>query len=88
MFFYNKVFFSLFILKVIAAIWRMGFGGQKKLLRFMLPMYSSPLITDHSFRIVVYKDDLLNAVVRNSAKPFNFHEAYELSEEEVRIKNK
>ncbi|XP_053509397.1 deoxyribonuclease 1 like 4, tandem duplicate 2 isoform X1 [Ictalurus furcatus] len=45
---------------------------------------TASLSNDYSYdRIVVYKDDLLNAVVRNSAKPFNFHEAYDLSEEEA-----
>ncbi len=34
-------------------------------------------------RIVVYGDDMLQAVVPNSAKPFNFQKAYGLSEEQV-----
>lgn len=34
-------------------------------------------------RIVVYGDDMLQAVVPNSAKPFNFQKAYRLSEEQV-----
>ncbi|KAM8915559.1 deoxyribonuclease 1 like 4, tandem duplicate 1 isoform 1-T2 [Spinachia spinachia] len=37
---------------------------------------------DHTYdRIVVYGDDMLDAVVPNSAKPFNFQEAYGLSTE-------
>ncbi|XP_067271495.1 deoxyribonuclease 1 like 4, tandem duplicate 2 [Pseudorasbora parva] len=37
---------------------------------------------DHTYdRIVVYKEDMLQAVVPKSAKPFNFQEAYKLSEE-------
>jgi len=36
-------------------------------------------------RIVVYKEDMLQAVVPKSAKPFNFQEAYKLSEEMVSI---
>ncbi|XP_050950279.1 deoxyribonuclease 1 like 4, tandem duplicate 2 [Labeo rohita] len=39
---------------------------------------------DHTYdRIVVYKDDMLKAVVPGSAKPFNFQEAYKLSDEEA-----
>ncbi|KAE8298869.1 Deoxyribonuclease gamma [Larimichthys crocea] len=39
---------------------------------------------DHTYdRIVVYGDDMLQAVVPNSAKPFNFQKAYELSEEQA-----
>ncbi|XP_073700497.1 deoxyribonuclease 1 like 4, tandem duplicate 2 [Garra rufa] len=39
---------------------------------------------DHTYdRIVVYKDDMLKAVVPKSAKPFNFQTAYKLSEEEA-----
>ncbi|KAK2906663.1 hypothetical protein Q8A67_005648 [Cirrhinus molitorella] len=39
---------------------------------------------DHTYdRIVVYKDDMLKAVVPKSAKPFNFQEAYKLSEEDA-----
>ena len=34
-------------------------------------------------RIVVYGDDMLQAVVPNSAQPFNFQESYGLSEEQV-----
>lgn len=34
-------------------------------------------------RIVIYGDDMLEAVVPNSAKPFNFQEAFKLSEEQV-----
>ncbi|KAG5836592.1 hypothetical protein ANANG_G00257210 [Anguilla anguilla] len=34
-------------------------------------------------RIVVYGDDMLNAVVPNSAQPFNFQKAFELTEEEA-----
>ncbi|XP_061075010.1 deoxyribonuclease gamma-like [Conger conger] len=38
----------------------------------------------HSYdRIVVYGDDMLNAVVPNSAKPFNFQEAFGLTVEEA-----
>lgn len=37
---------------------------------------------DHTYdRIVVYKDDMLKAIVPRSAKPFNFQEAYKLSDE-------
>lgn len=35
------------------------------------------------FRIVVYGDDMLQAVVPNSAKPFNFQKMYRLTEEQV-----
>lgn len=49
-----------------------------------LRLLFNPLNTEHSFRIVVYKDEMLNAVVPKSAKPFNFYEAYKLSEEKVR----
>ncbi|KAM7421940.1 hypothetical protein PAMA_010153 [Pampus argenteus] len=39
---------------------------------------------DHTYdRIVVYGDDMLQAVVPNSAKPFNFQKAYGLSLEQV-----
>ncbi|XP_062420135.1 deoxyribonuclease-1-like [Pungitius pungitius] len=39
---------------------------------------------DHTYdRIVVYGDDMLDAVVPNSAKPFNFQEAYGLSTEQT-----
>ncbi|KAM7401618.1 hypothetical protein PAMP_016920 [Pampus punctatissimus] len=39
---------------------------------------------DHTYdRIVVYGDDMLQAVVPNSAKPFNFHKAYGLSLEQA-----
>ncbi|XP_070705989.1 deoxyribonuclease 1 like 4, tandem duplicate 1 [Pempheris klunzingeri] len=39
---------------------------------------------DHTYdRIVVYGDDMLQAVVPNSAKPFNFQKAYGLSEEKA-----
>ncbi|XP_013989536.2 deoxyribonuclease-1 [Salmo salar] len=35
---------------------------------------------DHTYdRIVMYGDDMLNAMVPNSAKPFNFHKAFRLS---------
>ncbi|XP_026161697.1 deoxyribonuclease gamma-like [Mastacembelus armatus] len=34
-------------------------------------------------RIVVYGDDMLEAIVPNSAKPFNFHQAYKLTEEQA-----
>ena len=34
-------------------------------------------------RIVIYGDDMLDAVVPNSAKPFNFQIEYGLSEEDV-----
>ncbi len=33
--------------------------------------------------IVVYGDDMKNAVVPNSAKPFNFQKAYKLKDEDV-----
>ncbi|KAJ8371501.1 hypothetical protein AAFF_G00307800 [Aldrovandia affinis] len=37
---------------------------------------------DHTYdRIVVYGDDMLEAVVPNSAKPFNFQKAFRLTEE-------
>ncbi|XP_016360521.1 deoxyribonuclease gamma-like isoform X1 [Sinocyclocheilus anshuiensis] len=37
---------------------------------------------NHTYdRIVVYKDDMLKAIVPRSAKPFNFQEAYKLSDE-------
>nr|XP_055074486.1 deoxyribonuclease 1 like 4, tandem duplicate 2 isoform X2 [Misgurnus anguillicaudatus] len=40
------------------------------------------LSNDHTYdRIVVYKDDMFDAVVKGSAKPFNFQTAYKLSEE-------
>ncbi|XP_042604950.1 deoxyribonuclease-1-like [Cyprinus carpio] len=35
-------------------------------------------------RIVVYGDVMLNAVVPNSAKSFNFQKAYKLTDEEAR----
>lgn len=35
------------------------------------------------FRIVVYGDDMLQAVVPNSAKTFNFQKKYRLSDEQV-----
>ncbi|XP_035486064.1 deoxyribonuclease 1 like 4, tandem duplicate 1 [Scophthalmus maximus] len=39
---------------------------------------------DHTYdRIVVYGDDMLQAIVPNSAKPFNFHKAYGLSGEQA-----
>ncbi|XP_060925991.1 deoxyribonuclease-1-like [Limanda limanda] len=39
---------------------------------------------DHSYdRIVVYGDDMLQAIVPNSAKPFNFQKAYGLSDEQA-----
>ncbi|XP_022597934.1 deoxyribonuclease-1-like isoform X1 [Seriola dumerili] len=39
---------------------------------------------NHTYdRIVVYGDDMLQAVVPNSAKPFNFQKAYGLSEEQA-----
>ncbi|CAK6960833.1 deoxyribonuclease-1-like [Scomber scombrus] len=39
---------------------------------------------NHTYdRIVIYGDDMLHAVVPNSAKPFNFHQAYGLSEEQA-----
>lgn len=36
-------------------------------------------------RIVVYGDDMLDAVEPDSAQPFNFQIAYDLSDEEVRL---
>ncbi|CAN9515501.1 unnamed protein product [Ophioblennius macclurei] len=37
---------------------------------------------DHTYdRIVVYGDDMLAAIVPNSAKPFNFHKEFSLTEE-------
>lgn len=39
---------------------------------------------DHTYdRIVVYGDDMLHAVIPNSAKPFNFQKAYKLSQEQA-----
>ncbi|XP_060897801.1 deoxyribonuclease 1 like 4, tandem duplicate 1 isoform X2 [Labrus mixtus] len=39
---------------------------------------------NHTYdRIVVYGDDMLQAVVPNSAKPFNFQQAYKLSQEQA-----
>ncbi|XP_049431018.1 deoxyribonuclease-1-like [Epinephelus fuscoguttatus] len=39
---------------------------------------------NHTYdRIVVYGDDMLQAIVPNSAKPFNFQKAYRLSEEQA-----
>ncbi|CAJ1051979.1 deoxyribonuclease-1-like [Xyrichtys novacula] len=39
---------------------------------------------DHTYdRIVVYGDDMLKAVIPNSAKPFNFQEAYKLNQEQA-----
>ncbi|XP_034021256.1 deoxyribonuclease-1-like [Thalassophryne amazonica] len=39
---------------------------------------------DHAYdRIVVYGDDMLKAVVPNSAKPFNFQKAYGLTDEQA-----
>jgi len=39
---------------------------------------------DHTYdRIVVYGDDMLEAIVPNSAKPFNFQEAYGLTQEQA-----
>ncbi|CAG5977657.1 unnamed protein product [Menidia menidia] len=39
---------------------------------------------DHTYdRIVVYGDDMLHAVVPDSAKPFNFQTAYRLSDEQT-----
>ncbi|KAJ0036678.1 hypothetical protein NQD34_005355 [Periophthalmus magnuspinnatus] len=38
--------------------------------------------TDHTYdRIVVYGNDMLAAIVPNSAKPFNFHKVYRMTEE-------
>lgn len=54
------------------------------MLTFVPYLVCNPLLTGYVFRIVVYKDKLLKAVVKNSAKPFNFHEAYKLSVETVR----
>uniref|UniRef100_A0A3B1K1E6 Deoxyribonuclease n=1 Tax=Astyanax mexicanus TaxID=7994 RepID=A0A3B1K1E6_ASTMX len=43
---------------------------------------TASLANDYTYdRIVVYKDRILNAIVPRSAKPFNFHTAYQLSEE-------
>ncbi|XP_047439045.1 deoxyribonuclease 1 like 4, tandem duplicate 1 [Mugil cephalus] len=39
---------------------------------------------NHTYdRIVVYGDDMLKAIVPNSAKPFNFQEAFRLTEEQA-----
>lgn len=40
-----------------------------------------------SHRIVVYGDDMVNAVDLKSAKPFNFQEAYKLKTEDVNKNN-
>ncbi|XP_051980396.1 deoxyribonuclease-1-like [Xyrauchen texanus] len=43
---------------------------------------TASLSNDHTYdRIVVYKEDMLRAVVPRSAKPFNFQKAFKLSEE-------
>lgn len=34
-------------------------------------------------RIVVYGEDMLAAIVPNSAKPFNFHKEFQMTEEMV-----
>ncbi|MCI4390277.1 hypothetical protein PGIGA_G00120680 [Pangasianodon gigas] len=45
---------------------------------------TASLSNDYSYdRIVVYKDETLKAVVPDSAKPFNFHKAFKLSEEKA-----
>ncbi|XP_030633155.1 deoxyribonuclease 1 like 4, tandem duplicate 2 [Chanos chanos] len=45
---------------------------------------TASLSNDHTYdRIVVYKDDMLKGIVPRSAKPFNFHEAYGITEEEA-----
>ncbi|KAL3978499.1 chromatin licensing and DNA replication factor 1 [Sarotherodon galilaeus] len=44
---------------------------------------ASPKNTNTYDRIVVYGDDMLNAVVPNSAKTFNFQEEFKLSEEQA-----
>lgn len=44
----------------------------------ILSFYLSP------HRIVVYGDDMLAAVVPNSAKPFDFHKEFRMTEEMVR----
>lgn len=50
----------------------------------MISLIKSKLTSIFTFlRIVVYKDDMLQAVVPRSAKPFNFQQAYKLSEEMV-----
>lgn len=36
-----------------------------------------------SNRIVVYGDDMLASIVPNSAKPFNFHKEFDMTEEMV-----
>ncbi|XP_070695327.1 deoxyribonuclease-1-like isoform X2 [Pempheris klunzingeri] len=39
---------------------------------------------DHTYdRIVVYGEDVLAAIVPNSAKPFNFHEEFDMTEEKA-----
>ncbi|XP_034021837.1 deoxyribonuclease-1-like isoform X2 [Thalassophryne amazonica] len=46
---------------------------------------TSSNLNDHTYdRIVVYGDAMLKAVVPNSAKPFNFQEEFDLSDEMVR----
>lgn len=50
----------------------------------IISLIKSKLTSIFTFlRIVVYKDDMLEAVVPRSAKPFNFQQAYKLSEEMV-----
>lgn len=42
-------------------------------------------MTQFPHRIVVYGDDMLAAVLPNSAKPFNFQREYGMMEEMVRF---
>lgn len=42
-------------------------------------------LTQFSYRIVVYGDDMFSAVLPNSAKPFNFQKEYGMTEEMVRF---
>lgn len=42
-------------------------------------------LTQLPYRIVVYGDDMLAAVLPNSAKPFNFQKEYGMTEEMVRF---
>lgn len=55
--------------------------------QFNLPVKFRKMLMASIFfpRIVVYKDDMLKAVVPKSAKPFNFQQAYKLSDEMVSV---
>lgn len=47
--------------------------------------HSTTFVSDCDNRIVVYGDDMYDAVVKGSAQPFNFQRAYRLSDEQVRL---